>query len=86
MKEFDLDDEAMARNNSKELFGDGAILTALSGREELSKPFEFMLTIASPKLNLQPGEVIGKPFPNQINFKSEGPSNRSLSKSNDSPL
>ena len=31
------------------LFGPEAILTSLSGREEISRPFEFSLTIASPK-------------------------------------
>ena len=42
------------------LFGAEAILTSLSGREEISRPFEFSLTIASPKENIKPEEVIGQ--------------------------
>ena len=42
------------------LFGPEAILTSLSGREEVSRPFEFSLTIASPKENIKPEEVIGQ--------------------------
>lgn len=44
------------------LFGDAAILTGLSGREEISQPFEFQLTIASPKPQLKPEEIIGQPL------------------------
>ena len=44
------------------LFGDQAILTALTGREEMSKPYEFMLTINSPNDKLKPEDVIGKPL------------------------
>ena len=42
------------------LFGAEAILTSLSGREEISRPFEFSLTIASPKENIKPEDVIGQ--------------------------
>ncbi|MCY2977163.1 MAG: type VI secretion system tip protein TssI/VgrG [Planctomycetota bacterium] len=44
------------------LFGEKAILTSFSGREEISKPFEFSLTISSPKENIKPEDVIGKPI------------------------
>ncbi len=44
------------------LFGEDAILTALSGREEMSKPYEFMLTINSPNDKIKPEDVIGKPL------------------------
>ena len=43
-----------------ELFGEPAILTSLSGREEISRPFEFSLSIASPKENIRPEDVIGQ--------------------------
>ncbi len=45
-----------------DLFGEKAILTSLSGREELSKPYEFMLNISSPKDNIRPEDVIGQPL------------------------
>ncbi len=44
------------------LFGSDAILVSLSGREEISRPFEFSLTISSPKENIKPEEVIGQPL------------------------
>ncbi len=43
-----------------EIFGEDAILTSLSGREEISRPFEFFLTIASPKAALKPSQVVGR--------------------------
>lgn len=49
------------------LFGDDAILTTLDGREEISKPFDFLLTIASPKMTIKPEDVIGKPLAVRIN-------------------
>ncbi len=42
------------------LFGDKAKLVSLTGREEISRPFEFNLSIASPNDNLRPGDIIGK--------------------------
>ncbi len=33
-------------------FGEHAVCTSLSGREEISKPYEFFLSILSPELNL----------------------------------
>ncbi len=44
------------------LFGEEAIITSLNGREEISKPFEFHLSISSPKENLKPEQVIGQPL------------------------
>lgn len=44
------------------LFGDEAILTHLSGREEISRPFDFTLNISSPILNLKPDQIIGQPM------------------------
>ncbi|MDZ4848554.1 MAG: type VI secretion system tip protein TssI/VgrG [Pirellulaceae bacterium] len=49
------------------LFGDESILTFLSGREELSRPFDFMLTIASTNDKLKPEQVIGQPLAVRIN-------------------
>ncbi|MDZ4849531.1 MAG: type VI secretion system tip protein TssI/VgrG [Pirellulaceae bacterium] len=49
------------------LFGDESILTFLSGREELSRPFDFMLTIASTNDKLKPEQVIGQPLAIRIN-------------------
>ncbi len=45
-----------------ELFGKKAIVTSFSGREEISRPFEFHLTIDAPKLDLLPKDIIGKPL------------------------
>lgn len=55
------------------LFGDQAILTALTGREEISQPFEFFLTIASPKPQLKPEEIIGQPLAVKIDRGDEPP-------------
>jgi type VI secretion system secreted protein VgrG len=55
------------------LFGDDAILTTLDGREEISKPFDFLLTIASPKTTIRPEDVIGKPLAVRINRGEEEP-------------
>lgn len=55
------------------LFGDEAILTFLSGREELSRPFDFMLTIASPNEKIKPEQVIGQPLAIRINRDEEEP-------------
>ncbi len=55
------------------LFGDKAILTALTGREEISQPFEFFLTIASPKPQLKPEEIIGQPLAVKIDRGDEPP-------------
>lgn len=55
------------------LFGDKAILTSLSGREEISQPYEFSLTIASPKDKLKPEEIIGQPLAVKIDRGDEEP-------------
>ena len=55
------------------LFGDQAILTSLSGREEISKPFEFSLSIASPKEDIKPQDVIGKPIAVRMDRGEEEP-------------
>jgi type VI secretion system secreted protein VgrG len=55
------------------LFGDKAILTSFSGREEISKPFEFSLAISSPKENIKPEEVIGKPIAVRIDRDQQEP-------------
>jgi len=44
------------------LFGEEAVLTRFEGREEMSRPFEFVLTIDSPKETIEPQDVIGKPI------------------------
>ncbi len=55
------------------LFGDKAIITSLSGREEISQPYEFSLTIASPKNKLKPEEIIGQPLAVKIDRGDEEP-------------
>jgi type VI secretion system secreted protein VgrG len=55
------------------LFGDEAILTGLTGREEISQPYEFFLTIASPKALLKPEELIGQPLAVKIDRGDEPP-------------
>ena len=55
------------------LFGEQAILTSLSGREEMSRPFEFSLTIASPKENIKPEDVIGQKLAVRIDRDDEEP-------------
>ena len=55
------------------LFGEQAILTSLTGREEISRPFEFSLTIASPKENIKPEEVIGQKLAIRIDREDEEP-------------
>lgn len=55
------------------LFGDEAILTFLSGREEISRPFDFMLTVASPDDKVKPEKVIGQPLAVRINRDEEEP-------------
>ena len=49
------------------LFGEEAVLTSLSGSEELSRPFDFMLTIASTNDKIKPEQIIGKPLAVRIN-------------------
>jgi type VI secretion system secreted protein VgrG len=53
------------------LFGEEAILTGLTGREEISQPYEFLLTIASPKAQLKPEEIIGQPLAVKIDRGDE---------------
>lgn len=55
------------------LFGDKAIITSLSGREEISQPYEFSLTIASPQDKLKPEQVIGQPLAVKIDRGDEDP-------------
>ncbi len=55
------------------LFGEEAILTSLTGREELSRPFDFVLTIASPLENIKPEDVIGQPIAVRINREDDEP-------------
>ncbi len=55
------------------LFGADAILTHLSGREELSRPFDFMLTIASPNEKIKPEQVIGQPLAVRIDRDEQEP-------------
>lgn len=55
------------------LFGDKAILTSLTGREEISQLYEFSLTIASPKDKLKPEEIIGQPLAVRIDRGDEEP-------------
>jgi type VI secretion system secreted protein VgrG len=55
------------------LFGDEAILTTLDGHEEISKPFDFLLAIASTKTTLKPEDVIGKPLAVRINRDDKDP-------------
>ena len=55
------------------LFGDKAIITSLSGREEISQPYEFSLTIASPKAKLKPEEIIGQSLAVKIDRGDEEP-------------
>ena len=44
------------------LFGENAIVTSLTGTEQISRPFEFSLEICSPLKDIRPGQVIGKPL------------------------
>ena len=55
------------------LFGDEAILTHLSGREELSRPFDFMLSIASTNEKIKPEQIIGQPLAVRIHRDDEEP-------------
>lgn len=55
------------------LFGDKAIVTSLSGREEISQPYEFSLAIASPQDKLKPEQVIGQPLAVKIDRGDEDP-------------
>ena len=55
------------------LFGADAILTHLSGREELSRPFDFMLTIASPNEKIKPEQIIGQPLAVRIDRDDQEP-------------
>lgn len=55
------------------LFGDEAILTQLSGTEELSRPFDFLLTIASTNEKIKPEQVIGQPLAVRIDRDNQSP-------------
>jgi type VI secretion system secreted protein VgrG len=54
------------------LFGEEAVLTRFEGREEMSRPFEFFLTIDSPKETIAPQDVIGKPIGVRLD-RGDGP-------------
>ncbi len=55
------------------IFGDDAILVQLDGHEEISRPFEFFLEIASPESALRPEDVIGKLLTVRIDRGEEKP-------------
>jgi type VI secretion system secreted protein VgrG len=55
------------------LFGDDATITELVGREELSRLFEFHVTIASPKDKLKPEDVIGQTLAVRIDSTKKPP-------------
>ncbi len=55
------------------LFGEEAILTSLSGREEISRPFEFSLSIASNKENIKAEDLIGQPLAVRIDRGDKEP-------------
>jgi len=48
--------------STTDLFDSKAIATRFSGREEISRPFSFEIEIQSPRPDVKPGDVIGKPF------------------------
>ncbi len=52
----------MIEIESKDIFGPSAIATTLSAREEISRLYEYVITIASEKISLGPADIIGKPF------------------------
>jgi len=55
------------------LFGSDAVLTHLTGSEELSRSFDFMLTIASPNEKIKPEQIIGMPLAVRIDRDDEEP-------------
>jgi|688.fasta_scaffold01473_17 type VI secretion system secreted protein VgrG len=55
------------------LFGNEATITELTGREELSRLFEFQVTIASPKDKLKPEDVIGQTMAVRIDSTKKPP-------------
>jgi len=55
------------------LFGSEATITELIGREELSRLFEFQVTIASPKDKLKPEDVIGQTMAVRIDSAKKPP-------------
>jgi type VI secretion system secreted protein VgrG len=50
------------------LFGNGAVVVSLSGREEISRPFEFRIAIDSPNEDIKAASVIGKPLAVRIQY------------------
>ncbi|MFO0014843.1 MAG: type VI secretion system Vgr family protein [Planctomycetota bacterium] len=50
------------------LFGNGAVVISLEGREEISRPFEFRIAIDSPNEDIKAGDVIGKPMAVRIDY------------------
>jgi type VI secretion system secreted protein VgrG len=50
------------------LFGKDAVLVSFSGRETMSRPFEFTLAIDSPLESVEPQNVIGKPLAVRIDL------------------
>jgi type VI secretion system secreted protein VgrG len=55
------------------LFGSDATITELVGREELSRLFEFQVTIASPKDKIKPEDVIGQAMAVRIDSTQKPP-------------
>lgn len=55
------------------LFGSEATITELVGREELSRLFEFQVTIASPKDRIKPEDVIGQAMAVRIDSTTKPP-------------
>lgn len=55
------------------LFGSDATITELVGREELSRLFEFQVTIASPKDKVKPEDVIGQAMAVRIDSTKKPP-------------
>jgi type VI secretion system secreted protein VgrG len=50
------------------LFGNGAVVVSLAGREEISRPFEFRIAIDSPNEDIKASDVIGKPLAVRIQY------------------
>lgn len=55
------------------LFGEEAIITSFSGREEMSRLFDFSLSIASHKENIKAEDVIGQPLAVRIDRADKEP-------------
>jgi type VI secretion system secreted protein VgrG len=58
---------------NQSLFGIDAVAVSVTGREEISRPFEYYVTIDSPNENIRPEDVIGKPLGVRIDRGDEKP-------------